>query len=340
MKVSLAAQTLSSSVADAFEFLRDGLRMEQFASCAPTVKFVRLIDRLFDILNSRSPVARGFKQPLRLATQERWTAVLKSTAEYLLALKASNGQLLRLHRRKTFVLGFVTTSKSTIVLANSLLQCPLNPFRFLLTYKFSQDHIELLFSCIRSKGGWNDNPNVLQFKYALRSMLLPNKTTASNSANCHAFEQNAVIPVFSGDSSENSPTIANLEVQSEMETENIVRQLDKMQHALYIGNILYYISGFIVAKLIKKIKCQSCKEGILGDVARSDHTYCSGYDEVHGPAVFTSFVDNGGLTIPSPSVFKVVACAEKVFKVHVCKEKFKEITAKKTNKEKDDSRSS
>ena len=84
-----------------------------------------------------------------------------------------------------------------------------------------------------------------------------------------------------------------------------------------------------MAKLIKKIKCQSCKESILGDVARSDHTYCPGYDEVHGPAVFTSFVDNGGLTIPSPSVFKVVACAEKVFKVHVCKEKFKEITAKK-----------
>ena len=94
MKVSLAAQTLSSSVADAFEFLQDGLRLEQFASCAPTVKFVRLFNRFFDILNSRSPVARGFKQPLRLAMQERWTAMLKSTAEYLLALKASNGQLL------------------------------------------------------------------------------------------------------------------------------------------------------------------------------------------------------------------------------------------------------
>ena len=221
MKVSFAAQTLSSSVADAFEFLRDGLSMEQFASCAPTVKFVRLINRLFDILNSRSPVAHGFKQPLRLATQERWTAVLKSTAEYLLALKASNGQPLKQHRRKTFVLGFVMTIKSTIVLANSLLQCPSNPFKFLLTYKYSQDHIELLFSCIRSKGGWNNNPNVLQFKYALRNMLLRNKITTSNSANCQMFEQNAVIPVISGDLLETSPAVANLEVQSETETENI-----------------------------------------------------------------------------------------------------------------------
>ena len=52
--------------------------------------------------------------------------------------------------------------------------CPTiyNPFKYLLTYKFSQDRLELLFSCIRSKGGWNNNPNVLQLKYAIRNMLL------------------------------------------------------------------------------------------------------------------------------------------------------------------------
>ena len=99
--------------------------MEQFASCVPTVKFVRLIDRLFDILSWQSPVACGFKESLCLATQERWKAVLKSTAEYLLWLKTSNGQILRLHRRKTSVIRFVLTIKSMIMLANRLLQCPL-----------------------------------------------------------------------------------------------------------------------------------------------------------------------------------------------------------------------
>ena len=203
--------------------------------------------------------------------------MLKSTAEYLLALKVSNGQLLRLHRRKTFLLGFVMTIKSTIVLAKSLLQCLLNPFKFLLTYKFSQDHIELLFSCIRSKGGWSNNLNVLQLKYPLRRTLLRNKITASNSGSCQVFEQIAFIPIFSGDSSETSPKVANLEVQSETETENISRQLDTTQHTLYIKNILYYTSGLTVAKLIKKINCQSCKESLLGDVARSDHTHCPGF---------------------------------------------------------------
>ena len=44
------------------------------------------------------------------------------------------------------------------------------PLDYLLTYKYSQDHLELLFSCIRSRGGRNNNPNCLQLKYALQKM--------------------------------------------------------------------------------------------------------------------------------------------------------------------------
>ncbi len=55
-----------------------------------------------------------------------------------------------------------------------------NPFKYLLTYnRYSQENFELFFSCIRSRGDWNDNPNTLQFKYARRKMLLRNAVTAS-----------------------------------------------------------------------------------------------------------------------------------------------------------------
>ena len=100
MKVSLAAQALSSSVADAFEFLRDGLHMEKFKSCGPTVKFIRYIDRVFDILNSRNPMAHGFKQPLRLVTDARWRTVFERTAEYLLSLKAPGGSVAKTPSKK------------------------------------------------------------------------------------------------------------------------------------------------------------------------------------------------------------------------------------------------
>jgi hypothetical protein len=74
-----------------------------------------------------------------------------STATYLLGLKTNTDvkQLLSTHPRKTFVIGFVASIKSTIEIASEMFSTT-NPFKYLLTYYFSQDHIELLFSCIRA----------------------------------------------------------------------------------------------------------------------------------------------------------------------------------------------
>ena len=52
MKVSLAAQTLSTSVADALQFLIEA-GYHDFRDCTATVTFIRTIDTLFDIFNSR-----------------------------------------------------------------------------------------------------------------------------------------------------------------------------------------------------------------------------------------------------------------------------------------------
>ena len=157
MNVKLAAQTLSSSVADAIEFLHVSMKLCEFEDSCGTVKFVRMTDRLFDILNSRNPLGRGFNQPLQTASTEICEEILKSSANYLLSLKTHTEfqQLLSTHPRKTFIIGFVTSIKSTIEMANEMFTID-QPFKYLLTYKYSQDHIELLFSCIRAKGGWNN----------------------------------------------------------------------------------------------------------------------------------------------------------------------------------------
>ena len=72
MKVKLAAQTLSSSVADAIEFCNLDLHLPAFKNSEATVRFIRIIDRLFDFLNSRNPLAKGFKAPLRLSNEVFW----------------------------------------------------------------------------------------------------------------------------------------------------------------------------------------------------------------------------------------------------------------------------
>jgi hypothetical protein len=158
-------------------------------------------------------------------------------------------------------------------MADQMFSKPGDPFKYLLTYKFSQDHIELLFSCIRSKGGWNNNPNCLQIKYALRQLLMRNAVTASKNANCIDFEDNkttTIIPILhkiknrspltemsTQDQNADMPDALN---SQETADENFMyEQLQQNSHSDFISNILFYIGGFIVSKLVKKLTCQACK---------------------------------------------------------------------------------
>ncbi|KAL2096972.1 hypothetical protein ACEWY4_006179 [Coilia grayii] len=61
MKVNLAAQLFSSSVADAIEFCDKGLKLKDFSGSALTVHFLHSVDAAFDVLHSRNPLGKGFK---------------------------------------------------------------------------------------------------------------------------------------------------------------------------------------------------------------------------------------------------------------------------------------
>lgn len=63
--VKLAVQTLSSSVADALEYLLK-MKHPDFQGCEATIKFIRILDQLFDILNTRNLFGKGFKEPLKI----------------------------------------------------------------------------------------------------------------------------------------------------------------------------------------------------------------------------------------------------------------------------------
>ena len=68
MKVNLATQTLSASVATAIDFLRDEVCLPQFQGSEATTTFIRAIDDAFDVLNSRNPHAKGSKAPVTATT--------------------------------------------------------------------------------------------------------------------------------------------------------------------------------------------------------------------------------------------------------------------------------
>lgn len=55
---------------------------------------------------------------------------------------------------------------------------------FLLTYKFSQDHLELFFGKIRQLGGSNNYPTARQFKSAYKKWLVKNDVQEVSGGNC------------------------------------------------------------------------------------------------------------------------------------------------------------
>ena len=167
MNVKIAAQTFSSSVADALEFLMKSGH-PAFEDAEGTIRFIRIIDRLFDLLNIRNPFGKGYKKPLFLHDKARWLSVIEESINYLINLTTDSDVKLIQHRRKTFVLGLVLTAIGIRDLSIRLLSRSEDPFKYILTYKVSEDHVELLFACIRGKNGYNNNPDVRQLKGALK----------------------------------------------------------------------------------------------------------------------------------------------------------------------------
>mgnify|MGYP002803822934 CR=1 FL=1 len=172
MKDNLATQTFSTSVADAIEYCSQTLKPQQFRGSEATVKFVRILDRLFDILNSRNPCAKGNKSALRIENKDVCSPFLDEAFKYILALKNPTNAPMHTTRRKTGFVGFLLAIKSTKGIFSQIVEQPEAPLEYLPTDKFSHDHLELFFGAMRSSGGFNNNPTTLQFKAAYKRLLM------------------------------------------------------------------------------------------------------------------------------------------------------------------------
>jgi len=193
MKVKLAVQILSSSTANALQYLKNN-SYKQFSGCDETINFCRTIDQIFDFLNSRSPFSKGYKSPIFKSNIEFIKNKIIPFIHYLFSLKFQNKFLFK-SNKKTFILGFAAAVKSIFEISEIIFTQNLN-FKYILTYRFSQDHIELLFGRIRQRYGANNNPNVIQFKTALKQILLKNSVTCSH-GNCNTFDDDATSSIFS-----------------------------------------------------------------------------------------------------------------------------------------------
>ena len=268
-----------------------------------------MVDRLLDLLNSRNPLDKGFKRALKLSEKEQWMKVVNESIDYLHGLKDELGVPMLSHRRNTFIKGLIVAAKSVRDLALSLLTRKVLPFEYVLTYHFSQDHLELLFSSIRSQGGFNNNPDVRQFKAALRKVLIRASIRGSKYGNCQDFDSGSNAPLFDL-KWRKSPLISENQKNKNFETTELTAIYDVIEvekrMTVYKENIIAYIGGFVVRKLSKSLHCPTCVDALLGQ--ENQHAYYLN---------LINMKDNGGLVTPSEDVFRILKKCETFFIAYI-----------------------
>lgn len=304
MKVKLATQVFSDSVADAISTCQL-LKIAGFEHSEATVTFVKNMNILFDIFNSRNVLAKGWKAPLRKENYGNISTFLSYMYEYITQLRISiNGPPIVLGIRKTGFLGFMICIKSVLGIYERLLSRNEAFLKYLPMYKVSQDHIELLFGEIRSHGGHNNNPTARQFMGAYKKLLVHNEVSNAGTGNCIPLENLEILHVGSGMHIINST--ANNDCDDDVFYTQHMQEhaycLDPRVLTLCQENVVGYIAGYVVRKAEKNLKCDICRSALRG--------------QFHCKPSFTllNSKNRGGLVYPSADVMAVCSESEKVFR--------------------------
>ncbi|KAF2882410.1 hypothetical protein ILUMI_23780 [Ignelater luminosus] len=163
---------------------------------------------------------------------------------------------------------------------------------YLPIYKLSQDHLELFFCSVRAYGGFNNNPTAMQFKAVLKKLLLVTEIRDSGTENCIALEYVSILHCSSSPSTARAVEIinshsfsrfddANPTNATNLEDEDDIYATIPEELTEFSRQIVAYISGFVVRKLFKVLKCKDCLDVLINH-------------ENH-PAPLIALRDKGGL---------------------------------------------
>lgn len=264
MKVRIAAQTFSRSVADAILYLCEDLQLDNFKGAEETANFIKNFNDLFDILNSRNRLAKyQFKRPLSPATADIIFNRLESVKNYIFSLTLNGIPVLN-SARKTGFLGFLICIESLKGFYATYIAVEKPLLKYVLTYKFSQDHLEILFSVIRSRGGYNNNPTARQFEATYKRLLVHSEIKGADTANAIALDATTILQCSSSNTL--TETDEGEELLNSTEYLNICREIENHDYIFssawhltdYIKDVVTYIAGFVIKCIKKCVTCVKC----------------------------------------------------------------------------------
>ena len=267
-----------------------------------------MFNALFDIFNSRNLLSRQFKAPLCVGNQHKWLSLFSEAAHYIRNLKKSDGTLIIHSRLKTGFIGFLAgISAFEDLFQNVVVNGPLN---FILTYKFSQDHLELFFAAVRCRLGSNNNPSCKQFNDIVKRLLVHNQIQSS-SGNVLPLDSTVLLTTSPSNDLLSLKRDAPLISESDGSTFFKLGKVEKFQLSCAIQGLtsykksgIFYISGYVVKMVEPAVKCEDCKMALHGSNADLET------DEFSKLQIQKSW---GRLKIASQDVVQVCFETEKVF---------------------------
>jgi hypothetical protein len=184
MKVRLAIQTFSNSMAGANDYCPNILKLPQFRESQYTSKFCRIINDVFDILNVRNALSKqACKKPLSLTNQQFVSNIFNKARQLIFDLKTPSGCLMLESRRKTGFIGLLVNMASTEGIMNYHIRDK-KQLKYFLSYKVSQAHLEMFFFFdIPSRGGFTNNPTAIQLQSAYKKLLIDTELKSSAAEN-------------------------------------------------------------------------------------------------------------------------------------------------------------
>lgn len=276
MKVDLAVQTLSESVAANFEFLIKNNAL-QFLGAEATIKFTRIFNVLFDIFNTKNNNNDSpFKKILSTENSAEVFSFFDTATEYIKQLQIRNnkgnltnvcksiintgfsGWVININSLKLFFQDFITEREI---------------LKSIRTFDLQQDQLELFFGKVRSLGGRNDNPTSEQFSAAFRKLLAYSTVMYSKYANCNVTENrsssNPYVNILSITSRRPRTNKFDFSKYSDIQVEQIEKLYDKLDAIekktpsvsieTYSDYAIAQTASVIEYRIKSKLKCILCK---------------------------------------------------------------------------------
>ncbi|ELU07752.1 hypothetical protein CAPTEDRAFT_193121 [Capitella teleta] len=107
--------------------------------------------------------------------------------------------------------------------------------------------LELFFNAVRRFGGWNNNPSVNHFKAAFRALI------------SRVAQENVELVRASLQSPSYASPFHEEDVALDVIEDNLSEHFSSELYAILAQNIVTYICGWVVKKILKSTKCDECR---------------------------------------------------------------------------------